>query len=220
MVCQAVSKFSFQKGSLGFSLVELLIAMTLGLIVIGIVGTVYTSGMKNSTVAMKRMALYQSLNDAISIMALEIGRAGHSESTGETSKLNGATTSVTVHPAASVPVSSDCIDYIYRRKIPGGALSDQNGAFFIDESHGVQSLFWVKNSNPGVATMALCNSKYTPPLTDPDVVEITHFKLEQKKVTQGEQVSNYIIVHLEGRLRHDHAMKTTIQREIKVRNWD
>lgn len=218
MVYQRANKL----GNSGFSLVELMIAMLLGLVVLGLVGSVYTSGVKNTTNSMKKMTLYQSLNDAMSLMSLEIGRAGHLQAGGDTAKLVGATHAVNIFSPTDIAADGQCVEYVYERKVESGApVEPQNGAFFLSKSaSNVNSLYWSKNTLSGVATKTLCDASNIPPLTDPQLIEITQFELTKNTVSASDAESHFISVTISGRLINDYAVNTTITRDIKVRNWD
>ena len=75
-------KMHMQQNSRGFSLMELMISMALGLIVMGSVVQLFNMGMKSTTVVSQRAELQQNMRAALELMTKDISMAGSGLPTG------------------------------------------------------------------------------------------------------------------------------------------
>lgn len=116
----------------GFSLVELLVAMVLGLIVIGAVIALVLSmiNANNQTIAATRLT--QELRATASLMAADLRRAGAVQDPMTSATANNGNP---LNPFATInTATAGCIRYAYADAEGGNfhAISLQNGAVFLD----------------------------------------------------------------------------------------
>ena len=94
---------------LGFTLVELIIAMSIGMIVIGAVTSIFLKGNAMASARSLELLLQQDTNDALQIMKQEILRAGYNGQSNATSSLKLSGASSVVH----FDLSQNCIAFVY-----------------------------------------------------------------------------------------------------------
>ena len=83
----AISLMKYQKG---VSLVEMLIASTIGILAIIAVGSIFISGQKLATDRSMRLLVLQNMNDAMRYMKEDMQRAGYNGNNGSSLILSGA----------------------------------------------------------------------------------------------------------------------------------
>lgn len=218
----------------GFSLVELLVGSTVGLIVvagtIGLVVAILSSN--NSTI--KSLRLNQDLNALMAIMVSDIRRAGNNtEGLNTDFKYNSTKTSI------DITTSPACISFIYEYD-PDGSGTDaavlKNYAFRINTStkeiigHRVDLDGGITDSDKLVCSSLTSGGEA---LNDSADVEITSFTLsDQSKcldsdgnITSTCTAADDAVVRvrqieltLTGQLKRDTAVSSTVQEIVRVRN--
>jgi type IV pilus assembly protein PilW len=96
----------------GFSLIELLIASSVGLIAIGIVGSVFLSGYQAANKRSLELLLEQDINDAFRLIKEDTLRAGFNYNEGQSLRLfkgNGVS-----YADNLIYTTDDCIAYTYK----------------------------------------------------------------------------------------------------------
>ncbi len=78
----------------GASLVEFMIASSLGLIALAIVGSLYISGQKVAMERSKELMLLQNTGSVLAMLRNDIQRAGFNESGSDSVKISGATDTI------------------------------------------------------------------------------------------------------------------------------
>lgn len=116
----------------GFSLVELLVAMVLGLIVIGAVLALVLSMINANNQTIQATRLTQELRATAALISADLRRAGGVQDPLTTATANGGQPDTTLSTISTA--TAGCIQYSYANA-PGGnfhAISLQNGAVFMD----------------------------------------------------------------------------------------
>jgi prepilin peptidase dependent protein B len=165
----------------GFSLVEMMIAIVVGLVVVGGVIGVFASAVKSHTDNLRMTRLNQELRTTMNLMTRELRRAGF---------WGGAKTGVVVpDPAGGIlrtlntpgqlvtgnlfasspppiaPDTSDCITFSYDEDNNGLSATTESRGFQLDRDSGaVES---------GTNTGGGCGTGTWTAITDPNAVEIT-----------------------------------------------
>ena len=98
MTTQNVSK-RYQGGS---SLIELMISSLIGLILLGVIGSVFLSLQKTARDKSLELHLLQGINLTFAMMKEDIQRAGYDGSNGYSIKLSGATDTIQVSGGVAV----------------------------------------------------------------------------------------------------------------------
>jgi len=172
----------------GFNLIELMIAMLIGLIILGAVLSIYISTIKASSDTVKSARLNYDLDSVMQLMVNDIRRAGHwgGAVTGSDANLNSFTTSTTnvnirtlanptVDPSPNV---GDCILYAY--DAGGLVAADANGDGLLgddaNEYYGFKldrGAVWIRYSG---ATTANCSDGLWERITDENEVLVTNLQ--------------------------------------------
>lgn len=136
----------------GLTLIELMIAMTLGIFVTGVIVTVFTTIVRSNVENMKMIRLNQELRGAMTFMVDEIKRTGYSADPAESAFMT-----------AFYPVNSSCILYSYDNDGDGLRDSDEHFGFRLDTS--VDQIKWASNATDSCS--------FGEPITDVNMAEIT-----------------------------------------------
>jgi prepilin peptidase dependent protein B len=217
----------------GFSLIELMVALVLGLIVsIAIVAFTMSSFRSNGQFVLSAR-LTQELRNTMDLMTRDLRRAGYNQDAMKS--VGGGSTS----PFAPMLLQADCVIYAYDRDGgTNGALDVANG-----EVRGLRrKTVKVNNVDVGVieyaqssgATKPKCDgatADYTkfPPacntasmwcsLSDPSILNITGLTFTDKRTTVGSSLAlRDIGVKLDGQLRNDTTFTRTVDTSVRIRS--
>ncbi|WP_454780531.1 prepilin-type N-terminal cleavage/methylation domain-containing protein [Legionella sp. WA2022007384] len=206
----------------GYTLLEILIGISIGLFLLGGSIAIYISLMRSfyNVIAVNR--LDQQLRSAMNMMVIEIRRAGYSANAA-----NDIGTGTITNPFIAsanditVPISS-CILFTYD--------TDSNGAMPSLNSTGYDKRFGFRLSNNVLQARASTDSFFDCTngswinLTDPSQIQVTNlaFTLTPTVLTLSNGVSTLTIrnvtVSLTGNLISDTSASRTFVQEIRVRN--
>ena len=188
----------------GASLVELLIASSIGLVALMLVGNIYIKGQKIYAERSQKLLLVQELNDALRFIKEESLRAGYRGGSSDFAILSGATD--------IIHVSGAQLSFIYQ--LDSGGDSTWRFASFKYESN----------------TLKICSDKsmsvipdinFAPErcfsLVDDNIIKVTDFTLNH--VALGSSVSSaYLSITTNAELKNTpHKYSSVIT--IKQRNW-
>lgn len=198
----------------GMGLVDMMIAMTLGLMLMAGLLTTYVSTIQGHNNVAKLTRLDHELQGLMDIMTRDIRRAG---SNGNINFLaTGAPNPFTLsNPAAyKGEAANSCLIYSYDLDADGTLDTGTD-----DERFG----FRLKNKTVQMRRGGLdCVSDGKPTnwenITEEDVVEITELRFTNTSSTNELITSRKIEVVLSGRLKNDPTVSRTLTRTIRVRN--
>jgi prepilin-type N-terminal cleavage/methylation domain-containing protein len=139
----------FQKG---LTLIEMMIAMVLGLFVTAIIITVFSTNVRSSTENIKMIRLNQELRGAMTFMVDELKRTGYSADPTNSSFMSSFD-----------KVSASCILYSYDDDGDGVRDSDEHFGFRLDTD--ADQIKWANDANNGCA--------FGESITDVNMAEIT-----------------------------------------------
>ncbi len=153
--------------SSGFSLVELMIALTLGLIVLGAVLTFTVTMIRAYSENIQSTRLTQELRTSMNIIAREIRRAGF-----DSRSVTRVLTDINPSTFNAMTVTANCVSYQYDRGVggPGGTpgVSEVRGVRMSSTTGTVQM-------NASSASIDCAGSNGWVDVTDPSVVQVTAF---------------------------------------------
>lgn len=201
----------------GLSLIELLIAVFLGTVMSVAAIQLLASTSGAATSVLQSIRLSQDLRGAMQIMTRDIRRAGYSASAmwclGNTVCLPDATVdlpvdatlpltgSFTLPAGISINADNDCFTFELDRDQDGTVTDEEHGAYRLSVRAGTGLLeMWTGQSAPDCDA----NSNLWAPLTDPNVVDVTEFSVDDDA-----SFSEVVAVDLLG--------NTTTQRVRRVR---
>jgi len=141
----------------GITLIEMMIAMVLGLIVTGTIITIFISNVKSTTETVKMTRLNQELRTVMNFMADELKRAGYSADPDADFFMDSYVVDVTS--------GAECVLYAYDVNANGTSEANESFGFRLD----INQIKW----QSGVTA---CGD-ISQALTDPDTARITDFTL-------------------------------------------
>ncbi len=204
MTIRSASKRA-QRGS---SLIELMISSLIGLILLGVIGSVFLSLQKTAREKSIELRLLQGLDITLMVMKEDIQRAGYDGGNGKSLKLSGATDTITVSGGTQVGFvyfkegSEDSKDYRNIRYEKSGNL------LRICES-GVVSQAQILT----IGSIGNCES-----LFDENIFQVTQFTVSSGVVTNGTRKNAVTDVSL-GLQTVDGELSKVAEFSIKQRNW-
>lgn len=215
----------------GLSLIELMVAVVIGLIVLGGLTSIVVATIRTNTDNARMTRLTQEMRGSMQLITTDLRRAGFSRDA-----LADVATGATTNPFITIDYDDgdadgfdddNCILYAFDSGLSGG--STVNGALETAEQYGVRhnaddlQLEYKNGSASGCADDADWE-----PMTDPGLVEITALTFGDVDadgvfpcvgITGGGNITvREIQVTLTGRLTDDTAVTRTIQDTVRVRN--
>jgi type IV pilus assembly protein PilW len=188
---------------LGASLIELLVASSIGLIALMLIGNVFVEGQKISANRSQKLLLIQDLNDALRFIKEESQRAGYSRSGSYSEILSGAND--------IIHISGAQLSFIYQSE--SGSPSEWRFARFKYESETLK-ICSRKNISfiPDIYFSPQCLS-----LIDNNLIKVTDFTLNYTAL--GSSVSSaYLSISTNAELKNT-AHRYSSEIKIKQRNW-
>lgn len=189
----------------GFSLIELLIASSVGLIAIGVVGSVFLSGYQAANKRSLELLLQQDVNDAFRLIKEDVLRAGYVSGGSSSLKISGASNLVYVNEA------NNCLAYVY--DTPEGRKYNE----VIYNSNKEKLVYRSSNDEKTVATA--CNPTNAYSLLYEKQITVNSFDIENKPISSASATSQLIKITLAAHLKNDVAVSTAKSIQIKTRNW-
>lgn len=197
----------------GMSLIELLVASSLGLIILASVGSVFLSGHNMAAERTKQLMLAQDVNDAIRIMKNDIQRAGYNSDNSGSLTLSGASSTIIVSPA------KDSISYVYE---------DEDAKWRIvkfrfksaSPNNVIQMCVDAVTPSVGGVTKsdADCNGSVSS-LMDQAYIDVTNFTVVPTVLSTSSATSSIVDIRLSATLKNTSYTKT-VSTQIKTRNWN
>jgi len=162
----------FNQKQSGLTLIEMMIAMVLGLFVTAVIITVFSTNVRSSTESIKMIRLNQELRGAMTMMVDELKRHGYSSISTNADFMNDFNT---YYPPS---YSSSCVRYSYdeiNRDPPGPEI---DGAQDDDERFGIKlegnTIEWTRSGGViGPLGTPDCDNGNWTPITDPNLASIT-----------------------------------------------
>lgn len=222
----------------GFSLVEMLIALAVGLVVVsGVIG-IYVSTLKSNSDNLKMLRLNQELRVAMDMMVRDIRRAGF--------RGDGATAPLPIDPSTFNPFASegtinnltirgagngspnDCITFTYDATAlnptpsgPGIVEDDDKFAYWRDVVSGVGV---IKARNGGTALADSCDPD-SQSITNPKQVNITALTftitltpVPVTGVSGVDRIIRYVTITVTGQLVSDSSVERTLTESVRVQS--
>ena len=203
----------FGNSQKGASLIELMIAMALGIAALSAVASVVGFGIGVNGKLMANSRLNEEINSIGDLLTRDVKRAGFNADT------IAMITSPSDSPSAfsnSVIVSEhsdedndSCLLYAY----------DQNadGVLDINDNFG----FRLRNSAVEIRVGgATCENIGWQPLTDTDIVTITDLRFTSNQVTYNNVISTQVSIFLQGELAANDNLSRQFSTSFLVRNYD
>lgn len=196
----------------GFTLIELMISIVIGLIILAAVMGMFVTMIKSDSDNLKSIRLNQELRAAMSLIARDIRRAGANRNAVVNSSTSPPTNPFSVAGGTRLTIADNkegtansCVTYSY----------DANDTS--NELYGYRH-----NSTDGKvearANGAGCDANGWLTVTDEKLVNITTLTFADTTVTEAGINIRQITVTLSGQLRRDNTVTRTLTETVKVRN--
>ncbi|HIF9530590.1 TPA: PilW family protein [Photobacterium damselae] len=194
------------KSAKGFSLIELLIASSVGLIAIGIVGSVFLSGYQAANKRSLELLLQQDVNDAFRLIKEDVLRAGYVSGGSSSLKLSGASNIVYVnHPY------NNCLAYVYH---------SADGLRYNEVMYNELDLKLVYRSSDEEKTITtVCNLSNADSLIYEKQITVDQFDIENTPIGSASATSQLIKITLAAHIKNTDSISTAKSIQIKTRNW-
>jgi len=203
----------------GASLVELLIASIMGVMAIGVIGTVFTSGQKLATERGKQLLLAQNLSSTLLQIKEDIHRAGFNGIAAIPAQLSGATSHLYIDNELGV------LGYVYRIASTGSA-SFRNVVYKREESETIElgdSLKLCEKHTSEPLSISSASSSglggYCFNLFNPKQISVTEFSLNKEVVKGGEAETLMVTISIHAHLLSDTEITYQSNLTVLLRNW-
>lgn len=206
----------------GFSLVEMMISMTVGLIAMAGVISLFANSVKSNTDGLQQTRLSQELRAIMDVMVRDIRRSGYwSDAEDNAIGTNNPFQDLSINAA------ENCITYLYQKDTAKteGDTENQFG-FRLDADEGIvqirsngttcdSSSYWQAISTPGVVNVTGLQFDLTS-----DCKNIGTSGNDCDTAQSGEilYTTNYINITLAGQLVNDNTVALTLNEQVTVKN--
>lgn len=193
----------------GFSLIELMIAMLLGLILVAGVLTLFSSTLNSSRDLTQTQQLETQLQATLGLMARDVRRAGADGATNAKPTFSNPFTLGQAAAYTGEPADS-CLLFSY--DINGNGILDTSTP---DERLGYRLKQGTLQMRKGGEN---CTGDDWEDVTTPALVTITQLKFAVSTTTVGTIQMRQVTITLAGKLKHDPSVHRTLNRTVNVRN--
>jgi len=187
----------------GLTLIEMMIAMVLGLFVIAVIITVFSTNVRSNVENMKMIRLNQELRAAMGLMTDEFKRAGYSASSSITTFMNRTNFTTT------------CANYSYDINSNSSIDTTEYYGFRFDETNN--EIDWGSGlSSPG------CTTGWQA-ITDSNIASIVTLNFTQNTINIGGTDIHEVQIILVGEItlpHDDDPIKRKIIETVRIRNYD
>ncbi|MGR5132948.1 PilW family protein [Vibrio alfacsensis] len=203
----------------GASLVEFMIASSLGLVSLVIVGSLYIGGQKVAMERSKELMLLQNTASVLQMLRSDMQRAGFDGSDEKSVKISGS--SNTIYTVIS-GADSGLIAYVYNVGV-SGATSLYKNVVYEQRDGTPESLFvcekkqvtiWDVDYVSSLSGTGTCNT-----LFDKKTIHVNRFDLVSEVIESTDAKSALVTVTLGTELKDATNIRTEQSFTVKQRNW-
>lgn len=200
----------------GFSLVELMVALTIGLFILLGLTTFLSNNLRSSAQLAAATRLNQEMRAIMTLMSRDLRRAGY---WGNATSGIGATVALYSNPFDAIDVATaGCILYSYDLDENGTLTGSEQFGFLLDS--GTVKARSTSSGSPSCASGAAWQ-----PLSDPNTVTYSSLTFQVSSTknyitgTAGPNATQRVVtVTLSGALKSDSTVKQTLTEQIKIEN--
>lgn len=194
----------------GLTLIEMMIAMVIGLMITGMVMTLFISNVRSNRDSVSMIRLNQELRGVMTFVSDELKRSGYSAGSFDTYMDELKITDI-----GNDTISDDnCIIYAYDETSSGASVvpSSAKFGFHLDS----EEIHWGTGAS---AVLASCGS-FGEAITETKIAKITEFEIKLTETTAGAVEVNQVEVTITGttELSGGTIASRTISEIIRVRN--
>lgn len=200
-----------QRHQFGISLIEMMIAMLVGLIIVAATIGIFITSLKSNSDTLKMVRLNQELQAASTLMARDFRRAGYW----------GTPATANAYAAETDTSNANCMLFAYdvdSDGLAGGAM-DYIGYKWVDDGLGTSGSEGHLEIKVSATDFDVCTGTGWNPITDNNVVLISQPTFTVVPVTVGGATTfTSIELTLTGMLTADETVSRTITEKIRLRN--
>ncbi|MGF1749811.1 PilW family protein [Vibrio cionasavignyae] len=193
----------------GGSLVEMLVASTIGIVAIGSIGSVYLMVQQHSSERAQTMLLSQALATTARRLQNDLTRAGYSE-LGSASRPSGAVSTVHVSGGGSK------VQYVYWDDHRDGSAEYENTSWHYSTLS--QTLRICRKRSSVILDINYFNSSSCTSLLEDDLISVTHFSLVPFTISSSNANKQYMHLSLAAELTGNTVVTAEIERHFLIRN--
>ncbi|NOH68727.1 PilW family protein [Vibrio rotiferianus] len=205
----------------GNSLLEFLIASSLGVITIGTITSVFIHAQKTAMQRTQELVLLQNTASVVQMMRADIQRAGFDGGQGKSIKLSGALSTVFAVSSATRTL----VAYAYLSDVSGGVpvynnvvyqrISSQPNSFYVCEKELVNRVMDVTDAQDFSNKVGgACYNLFAP-----NTVHVNQFHIKESKIENSGVSSTFLSVRVGTELALNSNVETMRNFTIKQRNW-
>ncbi|MCZ4295951.1 pilus assembly protein PilW [Vibrio sinaloensis] len=201
----------------GSSLIEILVASLMGVMTLGVVGSILLASLQITEHRGERLLLVDSIESVMLHIKQDIRRAGFNDARGVSVRLVGSTKTIYVSPA------SQQLGYVYR------AASSVEGPF-----RNAFFKYYVSTTS-SVGQLKICEKHTSAPLDiasaaesgllgncynlfDPKLISVSEFEVSTEVTSEHARASQLVSVRLAGQLTQAPEVNYSSQITVRVRN--
>jgi len=205
-----INMMKLQRRQFGLTLIEMMIAMLIGLIVMAATMGIFLISLKSNVDTLKMVRLNQELQAASTIMSRDFRRAGYW----------GTPATANAYAAETNTAIANCILFAYDVESDGlaGGAMDYIGYKWVDDGLGASGNEGHLEIKVSAADFDVCTGTGWSPITDNTVVLISQPTFTVDSVTVGSATFISIEIILTGILKDDEDVSRTITEKIRLRN--
>ena len=189
------------KSQTGIVLVELMISLLIGIIAIGIIGSVFMTGQRTAKERSLELLVLQSLMSTASMMRADIQRAGFDGGYGQSLTLEGSTSTISISGAS--------MGFVYY-------LPETNKYQNIKYRLSNGSLFSCERKSSAIASLG--NLEACANLLDQNTINAVSFAISTTPLVTSNATNLLTHLYLEAELTDGHYNQS-VSMTIKQRNW-
>ncbi|WP_061014979.1 PilW family protein [Photobacterium leiognathi] len=195
----------------GFSLIELLIASSVGLLAIVIVGSVFLSGHNAANKRSLELMLHQDVNDALRSIKEDVLRAGYVSGGVDTLRLYLPGGVSKADNVVYINATKNCLAYTYQDK---NGVQNYYSVYYKNENKIVY-----KKVSSATDTTTACSISNANSLIYEKSIKVTGFNITNEVVSSSSATSQYITIALTAEVKSNPSISTEKVTKVKVRNW-
>lgn len=189
----------------GSSLIELMIASLIGVIALGMIGSLVLSNQRTAVQRSKKIMLQQQMSSVLYQMKMDILRSGHNNHGNQSIKFSDATTILFVQP--------ELVGYVYQTHRV--TVENITNTIYRLEHQALQ--YCQINTHQPLSTVQAEQGCFN--LFDPKQISVNQFSVQQETVAGESALSGRVVISLSASLVADSSIKQTMTLQITQRNW-
>lgn len=192
----------------GATLVELLVASTLGIFVIGIIGSIFVTGQSVAKDKGLELLLLQNLTSTMQVMKEDIQRAGYDGLNGQSLKLSGSVDTIQLS-------GSSAIGFVYYLE---GSNNNKDFRNIVYRKNGEKLQVCEKGTTSATSLLEFSDVSTCHSLLDEKIIQVDEFLVQSSHLSQGGISSMITDISIQASIPAAHISQS-VAIKVKLRNW-